>query len=364
MKEQTEYQNQYHLFSAQTIRITLFVYVYVRLLSEETCVLDIFLNPLFFFLDGMALKIEEEENLPHFLYKKFRTFLIPYFFFAFLLVVLDTLLLPIEGGNIELSHFTSSLIYVFTSSRVYSLWYLPSLFFGETIVYLIHRIGKDNLIMETSLSFLVLVLSLLYNHFLHFYLPLSLDASFIGSFYLYLGYLSMHSRLKKARDFLFRGRILSFLISVLLLSLSSILAITIYKTYGTTFSGSKAIYSPYQYILPTSLIGILGILFLSYSIRNRVFDHIGKMTMVILAFEEEVWIKIYRNLIAKDWFISFQGSHSWNIEEISCCFLGALFAVLCSIPLYYLFFKTPLCVIFNRKWEKKKSSISHPEITE
>lgn len=75
--------------------------------------------------------------------------------------------------------------------------------------------------------------------------------------------------------------------------------------------------------------------------------------MIILAFEEEVWIKIYKNLIARNWYQAFENyPRIWNIEEITCCFLGALFAVLLSVPLYYFFMKTPLCVIFNRKYQK------------
>ncbi len=354
MNRQKEYQEQYHVFSAQAIRITLFVYVYVRLLTEETCVLDIFLNPLFFFLDGMALKIEENESLFHFLYRKFRTFIIPYFFFAFLLVILDTLLLPIEGMPMTYDYFLKSLTGIFVNSRVYSLWYLPSLFFAETIVYLIHRIGKDNLLLESGLSLFVLSLSLLYNRFLHIYLPLSMDTSFIGSFYLYLGYLFTNPKLKKARDRFFQGRIQTLAVSLVLLAISTAMALFIYNTYHTTFSGSKANYSPYLLVIPSSLVGTFGIIFLSYSLRNRYFNHIGQMTMVILAFEEEVWIKIYKNVVAKAWYLSFEGAHAWNIEEISCALLGALFSVFLSVPLYYLFFRTPLCIIFNRRWKKKE----------
>lgn len=353
MNTKSEYNPEYHTLSCQTIRITLFVYVYVRVFAPETCVLDIFLNPLFYFLDGMALKIEEGKTFLHFIYRKFRTFIVPYFFLALLLVLLDTLLLPLEGMNMNLAYLRDSFIGIFRESRVYSLWYLPSLFFGETIVYLSEKITKESFIRKTASLILILTLTLLYNAFLTYKLPLALDTSFIGSFYLYLGYLLMHEKAKKLRDFLFRSRLNSLIVAILLLSISTVFALLIYKHYGVSFSGSKNQYSPYYFILPASLIGTMGIVFLGYSIRNKVFHHIGGMTMIILAFEEEVWIKIYKNLIARNWYQAFENyPRIWNIEEITCCFLGALFAVLLSVPLYYFFMKTPLCVIFNRKYQK------------
>lgn len=352
--ENKGYQEKYHIFSAQTIRITLFVYVYVRLFAPGTCVLDIFLNPLFFFLDGMAFRIEEDETFLHFLYRKFRTFIVPYFFLAILLVLLDTALLPVEGINPSLEYLKDSFLHIFIDSRVYSLWYLPSLFFAETIVYLTYRLSKKRLSIQFLMMTMVLVLSLVYNHYLHIFLPLSMDTAFIGSFYLFLGYLLMHEKTAKIRPRLFRNRGFSFLMALILLTISTLSALYIYSKYKTCFSGSKALYSPYHLILPISLVGTMGIIYLAYAVRNPVFHEVGQMTMIILALEEEVWIKLYRNLIAKNWYLTFENNnHLWNIEEITCCFLGALLAVLLSIPFYYLFMKTPLCVIFNRKPKKK-----------
>lgn len=355
-----EYDKKYHTLSAQAIRITLFVYVYVRLLAPETCVLDIFLNPLFFFLDGMALTIEKDEKFLPFVYKKFRQFIVPYFFFAVLLVCFDIGLLPIEGLQPSHEQFWQAFFKIFTESRVYSLWYLPSLFFSEIFVYLMMKFSKEKLYLSTIYAFIMLALALIYNHFCHYYLPLALDTSFIGCFYLYFGYLLMHDKLEKVRNILFINRSISILIGVILMTLSTICALLIYKNYQSCFSGSKAIYSPYYFIIPSSFLGIFGIVFIAYGVRNPFFNHIGGMTMIILAFEEEVWIKIYKNVIAKNWYATFaNNNHLWNVEEIFCCFLGALFAVFMSVPLFYLFLNTPLRVIFNKKKDTKVESVSY-----
>ena len=356
-----EYDKKYHTLSAQAIRITLFVFVYVRLLSAETCVLDIFLNPLFFFLDGMGMTIEKDEKFLHFIYRKFRQFIVPYFFLAIILACLDTALYPLEGGTPSIDYLIDCFTGIFTESRVYSLWYLPSLFFAETFVYLMMKFSKDNLILSTFYNFVMLAIALLYNTFLHYYLPLAIDTSFIGAFYLYFGYILMLDKCDKLRNFMFVNRTISILTGIVLLAISTILALVIYSNYQSCFSGSKAIYSPYYLVIPTSFLGLFGIVYIAYGIRNPFFNRIGGMTMIILAFEEEVWIKLYRNLIAKNWFATFSGN-VWDPEEIFCCFLGALFAVFMSVPLFYLFMNTPLRVIFGKKKEVKTNLVKEEAI--
>lgn len=339
-----------HTLSAQFIRIFLFVYVYIRAVPQEICFLDSFLNPLFFFLDGMAFSMEKDFS--KFTFKNLRRFIFPYYFLAILLLMAEISFAPVEGLVVTPDWFFNRLFfYIGPEIRVYSLWYLPSLFCAEMIVYGIILLSRDNLKVGFLLNLIVLALSLVYNHYVHVFLPWSMDTAFIGSFYLYLGYLLVHRKNDKVYSFLFQNRGVSFGIAFFLLLFSLFASQAIFKEFsGSYFSGSRAFYSPYQYVIPLTFVGIAGILFLAHAIGNVVFVFLGRMTLVILFLEQEIGIKLYKYFIAADWYRMLGEDVPFDLKQMGVAFLGVCFIVLISIPVYYLFMETPLCVIFSRRW--------------
>lgn len=349
--------------TAQCIRITLFVYVYMRACDMETAFLDSFLNPLFFVLDGMAFSlVGEDEKLPHFVYRKFRQFILPYYFLAFLLLVAEVSFAPMEHVTLNGEFFLHRIVFdILPEFRTYSLWYLPSLFWSELFCYFIIRLTKDKIPYSLLLVALMMAWALVYNHFFHRFLFWSMDTAFIGSVYLYLGYLLVHKKSDKVFSFLFQNRGISLLLSFYLLTFSLFASLSIYRNYdGSHFSGTYAIYSPYQYVIPLTFVGVFGILFLAHAVENIVFITIGQMTMIILAIEQEIGIKLFKYIIAYDFYMSIEKTTPFALREMGMAILGTLMVVCISIPVYYFFMKTPLCVIFNRKWpSKKKEKISN-----
>lgn len=354
-----------HILTAQCIRITLFVYVYIRAVDQEIAFLDSFLNPLFFFLDGAVFQILEKENFFQFTFRKFRQFILPYYFLAFLLLCAEIGFAPYEGLNVTSEWiFNRIFLYILPEVRVYSLWYLPALFCSEMICYFVVKLSRDRLCFGCLWISVVFAFSLVYNTFCHRFLPWSLDTAFIGSFYSYIGYITTHKKTEKLYYSIFRNRWISFAFGVIFITIAFFCSQALYRYCdGAHFSGSKALYSPYYYVIPLSFVGVYGILFFAHAFENLIFISIGKMTMIILAFEQEIGIKLYRYFIAKNWYVALGKDIPFEPEQVLCAICGTLWIVLVSVPLYYFFMKTPLCVIFNRKFVgfKKAGALKEKE---
>ena len=344
-----------HILACQCIRITLFVYVYVRACDAETAFLDSFLNPLFFFLDGAVFQILEKESFLKFTYRKFRQFIVPYYFLAALLLLSEIGFSYAEGWELTSKWaFDRIVCDILPEFRTYSLWYLPALFCGEMIVYAIVKLSKDNLGIGTLLAFVILAVSLIYNKFCHKYLPWSLDAAFIGSFYMYFGYLTTHKKLDKIYNAVYSNRWLSLVYGLIMMVFVLFGSLAIYRYFnGQHFSGTKALYEPYYLVIPFSFVGVYAIMFLAHALENKIFINIGKMTMIILAIEQEVGIKLYRYFIAKNWYLVLGDNIAFDPQQMLCAILGTLLIVAISVPIYYLFMYTPICVIFNKKYISK-----------
>lgn len=343
------------MLTAQCIRITLFVYVYVRVCYEEVSVLNSFLNPLFFLLDGMAFgMLDNKIDTPHMIWRTIRRFIIPYYFLAFLLLIAEVSFAPVEGVTIDGAFFMDRIVYdILPEIRTYSLWYLPSLFWSELFCYFIIRLSKDRIPFSLLLASLMMAWALVYNYFFHEFLFWSLDTAFIGTAYLYLGYLLVHPKFDKVFSFLFRNRILSLYLFFVLFTFTLIGSNFLYKYCDmSAFSGTLALYSPYQYVIPLTFVGMAAILFLAHALENIVMEEIGKMTMIILAIEEEIGIKLYTYFVGAKWYEHVGIDKAFDPEEILCAAVGTLFIVAISVPVYYLFMNTPICVIFNKKWKK------------
>lgn len=93
--------------------------------------------PLFFILSGMLLSHTNasSQNMSTFLKKKVRTVLIPYFAFSVLSILFSGILDFASFG----SYLPNALVQTITFYGISVLWFLPALFFGETIFLFIRK---------------------------------------------------------------------------------------------------------------------------------------------------------------------------------------------------------------------------------
>ena len=117
---------------AKGIGIILVVYGHLGFASESVLTwITSFHMPLFFILSGMLLSHTNSVtySMKDFISKKAKALLTPYFTFSFLSILFSAIL--------DFSTFTAylpdALMQTFSFYGISVLWFLPALFFGETI---------------------------------------------------------------------------------------------------------------------------------------------------------------------------------------------------------------------------------------
>lgn len=140
--------------------------------------------PLFFFLGGFFLKYELSAT--EFIRKDFKRLIIPYLIFAIVALMIETIkriLLNREGLD-YLNELKGIFIWMDYSSLIntygFVLWFLPALFFGRLIIYLLNKQIKSMLI-QTSIIFFLFYVSFYVN------LILGIDNALNATLYIFLG---------------------------------------------------------------------------------------------------------------------------------------------------------------------------------
>ncbi len=140
--------------------------------------------PLFFFLAGFFIKYEL--NTKEFIMADFKRLMIPYLFFAVIALLVESIkriLLSREGLN-YIHEFEGILVWMDYPSLMntygFVLWFLPSLFFGRLIIFIIHKNIKPILIQSTAVIILF---------YISFYVDivLGIDNAFNAVIYIFIG---------------------------------------------------------------------------------------------------------------------------------------------------------------------------------
>lgn len=140
--------------------------------------------PLFFFLGGFFLKYELSTT--EFIKKDFKRLIIPYLIFAIAALIIEAIkriLLKREGLD-YLNELRGIFIWMDYSSLIntygFVLWFLPALFFGRLIIYLLNKQIKSILIQT-------IIISLLFYTSFHMNLILGIDNALNSSLFIFLG---------------------------------------------------------------------------------------------------------------------------------------------------------------------------------
>lgn len=336
---------------AKCIGIFLVVFAHLRGQERETAWIDAFHRPLFFFLSGRTLKIRKEEDFFDFLRRKTKSYVIPYFVLSFVSILVDRVILSRrgQGGNVSWPWFVNQLIQCVEEKRCRSIWFVGALFTSEIFAYFIIRLGKDKLYLSSIYAAIFLAFAIIYNYFTPGFLIWSRDAAFFGAVFVFLGYLFASEKLTKVRGVLLGNRILSLIRGLIFRAIVITIQELLLKYFNNAhLSRWGCNFSPYYIVLPLAVLGCLSAVRISYGISNRLRGKIGQRTIIILAFQQSIGIPVY-NRMAKGWADSMGTNTRWNINWIIYTFVGSLFILMLSVPIYYFFRYTPLCIALNKK---------------
>lgn len=268
--------------------------------------------PLFFVLSGMTFYYTERHNysIKDFLRKKFKTIMIPYFFFlviSFIYWILIEKNARQNQNNDIIGNVVNIVICVAKSEWYESnivMWFLPCLFSTETIYFFIKKYIKNQLLdFIIIIIFGVIGFILCYNKV---FLPLCIETAFIALMFIHIGYLC-----NKKGIFQLTNNSISFVVFFIL---TFLLIITI-KYNGKVGMLAHEYGNPFLFLLGaysgSFLVLIISVYFsrISHVLVNNI-EYIGKSSIVVMACHEpikRVLIKIF-SMITKNEIIVIRES--------------------------------------------------------
>ncbi len=141
--------------------------------------------PLFFMLAGFFIKTDL--SVDQFLEKDFKRLMVPYFIFACMGLMLETIKrLLLHRESLEFSNALSGVFIwmdmdTLIESYAFVLWFLPALFFARILTYLML---KSNI--PLVFQWILVVISFIVSFYIQ--LPLAIDNAFNSFIFVYFGY--------------------------------------------------------------------------------------------------------------------------------------------------------------------------------
>lgn len=144
--------------------------------------------PLFFFLSGITLKIEQI-SCKEFLKKRIKSLLVPWILYSTFYIVLEVVK-RILSGNIDgtIKSFLRAAFWSRGQHATIGLWFLPLLFLVEVLLMAVCK-GVRNKNLRAVMVLFITAMGFLYADKIGKALPWGLDAAFVVIFFLYAGYI-------------------------------------------------------------------------------------------------------------------------------------------------------------------------------
>ncbi len=239
--------------------------------------------PLFFFISGMLFK-DKEEGFVNYLIKKFRSTMVPYYFFGIICILIfavvgDFAAEALSKSDINTDIPANLLGLLYGSAKTgnlefnYPLWFLPCMFCVSLIYYGINKLTKKDTKKILLASLIMAIAGYILNYHTSIYgLPLGLDTAVTMTVFYSLGQAYRNEGMK----YFNKPYWLVFIVIGWLVS---------------TLNGRVA-YSIDQYnniilFYIASISGIIGYTCLAKLIdHNRVLEFIGQNTMAILVMHK------------------------------------------------------------------------------
>ena len=264
--------------------------------------------PLFFIISGMLInyKKDNEKNLNELIKKRFRSIMIPYFWFSFIYICIVLYSLIIKNV-VPLNTLFVQLWYVFGMYGMNVLWFLPALFIGEiTAIILVRNIKIKYLLIPVSLLIAIIVyffqmkISYIYDANIEILYITSLVnfvrvfiRGIIASFFVVTGYCIFNVFLRKNECFSFIELIIGIVLFIVNIFLS--------KINGCVDFHYIVLRNVPMFFI-SAILGSMAIILISKNIKPIAFiQFFGKNSLAIMATHIHCYV-LYAG-IRTAWFI-------------------------------------------------------------
>lgn len=313
--------------------------------------------PLFFTIAGFTLNVDMP--FKDYLFSKIKSYLIPLFFLDLLSILVAVLFMLGTGhaAEVNLPYFFGHFSSMIEQKRYFALWFIPSLFVATLIAYPLCIIGKKHQWLTLIGALIALGFAIAYNYYRGERLAWNVDASLFGVFFLTIGYLFRWVVNKV--PFLMKNRFRALLFGFASLAFGLLIAYICYQEYHLHLEMWSGQYKKYYLVIPSAVFGSIGMIFLSKAMTNPVFSELGKGSIVVLALQQDLGIKLWKNYIVPNWYTHINMLEKNSFDRFAYAFCGVAFTFVIAYLVYYLILFSPLAFMIH---QKQKRLISRKEI--
>ncbi|MCH5171886.1 MAG: acyltransferase [Erysipelotrichales bacterium] len=301
--------------------------------------------PLFFILNGWTLKIDNL-SFGEYLVKKIKSYLIPIFCLGSIVIIFQLFFYHKEGGLI---YFGNEFLNLVEQRRALTLWFIGALFFSDIFFYAVYKLGKNKIVFMSIISLLFLGLGIFINYHYHRALFWNLDAMPFGVFFVYIGYLCSHEKLKKMQNYILSKRWLSLLVGAGLFFIGFLFSEINYHVFNQHLEMWGNQYKEYYLTIPSAVFLSLGVIYLCNTISNKVLGELGKTTFVLLAFHQTMAMPIFQQKMFPSWYATFKALDKMNLTRYQFSSAETLFCLVFCIAIYYIICYTPLAFMIRKR---------------
>ncbi|SHI53388.1 acyltransferase family protein [Fibrobacter sp. UWP2] len=259
--------------------------------------------PVFFFLNGMTLKIGNQ-TFADFLVKKLKRYVLPMFGLGILCVLFDYLIRSLTNTHLTDHDILYGFSRIINQTRAYAIWFLTALFFVDLMLF--------------------------------------------GLIFTYFGYAFHHPKCTKVYNLLTRRRMVGFIVGLCLMYVTYLLSVYNYTTQIAHLEMFSRIYRAAYITLPCALIGCFGFTLLCRGITNPVLAKPVEINLALLAFHQVLAFPLFMNFIAKDWWIAVWSLPTTDPRFLAYVLTATAFAIALSAAIHFLLKYSPLSLIVNQ----------------
>lgn len=303
--------------------------------------------PVFYFLNGMTLKMEGH-TFGDFLTTKLRRYIVPMFGLGILCVLSEALAYTLLKVPLPDNYYIIGLSRVINQTRSFTIWFLPALFFTDIILFGFHKLFKDRLIPMGLGALAVLGLGICFTLYYNVPLVWNSDAALFGTVFTYCGYAFRHAKFSRIYGFLTGNRIVALLVGIPLLVATYFVSVYNYDVHLAHFEMFLRIYTAYYITLPCALMGTVGFTLLCRGITNPVLAKPVEANLALLALHQGCIFPIFRYVVAPQWWNSVAFMPASDPHYLAFNFTMLLFSLGTIAVAHFAIKFSPFAPIINQ----------------
>lgn len=240
------------------------VYAFNRQIVDRFFVIWLysFHMPLFFIISGMLIAYKDEKDIWKFVKKRIKGILIPYVFFSIFSIIVFAIV-----NDFSREVFVQNVKATICGVGIDTLWFLPALFFGEVIFFVLRNLLKNKYVI-CIISAIIYILG---NFMMKDY---GLICLFLGRICIAVGFIMIGNytmNLIRKRNMPWYGLIVIAILSVILSKINGLVDL------------NNLVFNNHILYLINSLIGTYLILEISKLIDIDEITYWGRNTLIVMA---------------------------------------------------------------------------------